>query len=116
MGGLIMLRDDMSSTMAQITRQVADRGGSVDVPEMDRILNGFGITRQKKHYKRMLVTTGYLYFDAPADRYRTTKESEASATITITVMPSLYADGVRRHIVSEVSRHAGIIEVGEVEL
>jgi len=111
-----MMQEDMSSRMAQITRQIADRGGSVEVAELDRILTGFRITRQKQHYKKMLVTTGYLYYDELAMRYRLTKESEASATFTITVKPSLFADGVRRYVAHTLAAHAGIIEVGEVEL
>jgi len=104
----------MSSRMAQIANQVADRGGSVDEEEMDRILTGYGITRQKAHYKRTLVNTGYLYH--AAKQYIASEESVKTATIEIAVKPSLFAEEVRRHIVQELAAHEGIIEVGEVEL
>ena len=110
-----MLQEDMSSKMAQIARQIKDRGGSVDVAEMDRILNGFRITKMKRHYKKTLVEVGYLYFDELANRYWVTKEGEMSATITVTVT-SLYATAVQRYITQALSAHAGIVEVGEVEI
>jgi len=109
-----MLPNNMSSRMAQIANQVADRGGSVDEEEMDRILTGYGVTRQKAHYKRMLVTSGYLYHDD--DRYTASAESVQTATITITVRPSLFAEEVRRYTGHALALHEGIVEVSEVEL
>ncbi len=119
-----MLRQDsMSTRMAKVALQVAADGGCVTEEEMDRILSGFGITRQRHDYKRKMCEYGYLAYNrddtmssALEGQYCLTKESRSKAEITITVKPSLYAEEVRRHIEDVLAAYKGVIEVGEVNL
>jgi len=86
---------------------------------MGEILREVGITRQVQDYKRKLVLYGYLSYDTDtaADRtYALTPESAKTATITIEVKPSLYAEEVRRHLVEMLAPYGDIIAVSEVEL
>jgi hypothetical protein len=106
----------MSTRMAQVARRVEACGGRVTEERLDEILREFGITRQKQDYKTKMVEYGYLQYDSVERRYRLTCESGKTATIEITVKPSLYVEEVRRHLVETLAAYGGIIEVGEVEI
>lgn len=112
-----MLRQDsMSTRMAKVTRQIDACGGCATEEKMDRILAGFGITRQRYDYKGKMCEYGYLVYDRAMGTYCLTEESRSEAEITITVKPSLYAEEVRRHLVEMLAAYSGVIEVGEVSL
>ena len=112
-----MLRtDSMSTRMAQVTNRVAACGGRVSEERLDTILREFGIMRQKQDYKTKMVEYSYLELNKYSGYYHTSEHSTKTATIEITVKPSLYAEEVRRHLVETLAAYGGLIEISEVEI
>lgn len=109
-----MQQQSMSVKMARVVHQIDARGGTVEVDELDRILRGVGVVRQAADYRKKLVEYGYLMYER--GNYTPSPESKKSATITITVKPSLIAEEVRLGVLGMLVGYPELIEISDVSL
>lgn len=113
----MLRKESMSTKMARVVNEVTnDNAGQVTEAGLDEILRSLGIVRQRNEYIRRLCDYGYLHYDRGAGEYHSSDESKATATITITVKPSLFGEEVRRHLVEALAAYGGVIEVSDVTL
>ena len=109
-----MQSNSTTVTLARVTRHIREQcGGTVTYSELLQILHEFGIHHNDTVYIDKLVVWKWLQYECAHDMYRTTPESEQTATITITV-PRLLAKETYNDIVARYGRYSGIIEIGEV--
>lgn len=106
----------MSARMARVTNRIAAMGGRATEEQLDRLLLQQDIVRLRDEYKTKMVSYGYLDYDPRTDKYYLSAESKLTATIEISIKPSLYAEEVRRHLDEMLAEYAGLIEIGKVEL
>ena len=116
-----MQSNSTTVTLARVTRHIREQcGGTVTYAKLVQILHEFGVHQNAAEYIDKLVVWKWLRYDCAQDKtecahdmYRTTPESEQTATITIT-MPRLLAKETYNDIVARYGRYSGIIEIGEV--
>lgn len=113
-----MKSNGISTNLGRIAVMIGDRSCGTDAISEDgleTILRELGVVRQQKDYTEKLLTYGYLVYDPEARMYRLTPEGKSQCTITVTVLPCLNAEEVRRHLVESLASYYPVIGIGEAE-